>query len=523
MIRKTVFSLVVLAASISCTAPNELVYPWAPLAQSEMASQRTTARAIEKPITEDEARHLLRRTGFGIATPAEVVALVSNGSLDYEGAVDALLDGMRTKPSSPLLGWFDEKPQRGRDVRELPIADQEAYKNLWLKRRRTVRHWWLGEMLTTPSPLTERMTLFWHGHFTSSVNKVKYATLMYEQNALFRREAIGNFARLLRAVSKGPAMLIYLDNRDNKAGHPNENFARELLELFTLGEGQSYTERDIREAARALTGWRVDIARAAFDMNQKVHDDGTKTFLGETGRFDGDDIVGIVLKQRRTADYITERLWRAFVDDAPDRSEVARLADNFRRSGYEIRPLLKGLLMTPRFRAAANRGLLVKSPIDLGVGTYRLIGAAPDNMKRFEGALRRMGQDVFNPPNVKGWPGGKSWINSTTLSLRQQFLRKVWRDARRAARDDTMAPPTATAMMAAGGDDMMNPAMTPAMKPRVAGSGRSLYASLGRMRGAPEVLDDVMLAVPAIATANLERRPDRRLLQLLQDPAFQLK
>jgi hypothetical protein len=144
-------------------------------------------------------------------------------------------------------------------------------------------------------------------------------------------------------------------------------------------------------------------------------------------------------------------------------------------------------------------------------------------MKRFEGALRRMGQDVFNPPNVKGWPGGKSWINSTTLSLRQQFLRKVWRDARRAARDDTMAPPTATAMMAAGGDDMMNPAMTPAMKPRVAGSGRSLYASLGRMRGAPEVLDDVMLAVPAIATANLERRPDRRLLQLLQDPAFQLK
>jgi uncharacterized protein (DUF1800 family) len=190
-------------------------------------------------------------------------------------------------------------------------------------------------MLATDQPLVEKMTLFWHNHFTSSVQKVRYIPSLYWQNVLFRREALGNFATLLKAVARDPAMLIYLDGVRSVARQPNENFARELLELFTLGEGH-YSEADIKAAARAFTGWSIDRETGRFQDHGQFHDDGEKTFLGQTGRFGGDDIVAILLRQPRTAETIVEKLWREFVSLKPDGAEVTRLAAVFRAGGYEM-------------------------------------------------------------------------------------------------------------------------------------------------------------------------------------------
>lgn len=483
----------------ACSTGTEWAYPWQPLPPTAVA-----ARLPERPISDAEARHLLRRTGFGVASPAEVAALKG---LDFEHAVDRLLDGMRPSPVTPAPAWAEEVQLTAKERGNLSVESREAYKKLWQGRRRELKEWWIGEMLDTESPLTERMALFWHGHFTSSLKKVDFAPYMYAQNALFRREAAGNFARLLREVSKGPAMLIYLDNRDNRQTHPNENFARELLELFTLGEGHGYTEADIRESARALTGWRIDDRDGRFQFQSKVHDYGTKTFLGFTGRLDGDDVLAIILNQYRTAEYVTERLWREFVNDAPDEAEVARLADLFRRSGYEIKPLLKGLLMTPAFRREDNRGLLVKSPVDIVIGSYRLLGQQPGEPKRLEAALRRMGEDVLDPPNVKGWPGGLAWITAQTLGERQQFLTGLVRETvEKAARG--------------GNGSMRGGPMT-----RVAAASPRLprAAAWDPLGADPAATEKALLAVQPVVAPAPGEKPDRRLRQLLLDPSFQLK
>ena len=281
-------------------------------------------------------------------------------------------------------------------------------------------------MIATDSPMTERMTLFWHNHFTSQLPKVKWPSLMLQQNILLRHEALGNFATMLRAISKDPAMLIYLDNISNKKSHPNENFARELLELFTLGEGH-YTEQDIKEAARAFTGWTVDRKSGKFRFNPRVHDFGKKTFLGRTGRFDGDDIIDIILEQNRTAEFITGKFYRAFVSPEIDEAEVARIAAVFRKSGYEIKALMYEILTTDALKREANRELLIKSPIELVVGTLRTF-ETPDTMGRYLFRVTRaMGQELFNPPNVKGWPGGKAWITTGSLVERRSFLRRAGR------------------------------------------------------------------------------------------------
>jgi uncharacterized protein (DUF1800 family) len=375
----------------------------------------------------DDARHLLSRTSFG-ATPAEIEALAS---LDYAVAVDRLIS--RTHPQALTAGppWVNEGPSFLRqqaaaqaskntgDTKPVQLVQQQVREH-----GRELRVWWVEEMLATDQPLVERMTLFWHNHFTSSAQKVRHMPSLYWQNVLFRREALGNFAVLLKAVARDPAMLIYLDGVRSVARQPNENFARELLELFTLGEGH-YTEADIKNAARAFTGWSIDRETGHFVDHHQQHDDGEKTFLGQTGRFNGDDIIAIVLRQPRTAETIVEKLWREFVSLTPQPDEVKRLAAIFRNGGYEMKPLMRAMLLSPVFREPTNRGALIKSPIELIVGTVHILGLPVPEKTGLVRMMAGLGQSPFDPPNVKGWPGGESWITTNTLLLRQQFLRRM--------------------------------------------------------------------------------------------------
>jgi uncharacterized protein (DUF1800 family) len=361
----------------------------------------------------DEARHLLSRTTFG-ATPAEIHAFEA---MDHETAIDRLLATWHGDALTMPPTWSGP-------------PDEQA---------RGLCNWWVEEMLVTDQPLVERMTLFWHNHFTSALGKVGSAPAMYRQNALFRREAFGNFARLLKAVAHDPAMLIYLDGAQSIERQPNENFARELLELFTLGEGH-YREADVKNAARAFTGWSVDRTEVpVFRLDQ--HDGGEKTFLGQTGHFDGNDILDIVLDHPRTAELVCAKLWREFVSLLPDPAEIARLAAILRSSGYEIKPVLKAMFLSPAFRDPMNRGALIKSPVELLVGSVHLLGLPVPEMTTISGMMMALGQLPFYPPNAKGWPGGEGWITTYTLLLRQAYLRLMVEATTVAAMDNTMKRP----------------------------------------------------------------------------------
>jgi uncharacterized protein (DUF1800 family) len=376
----------------------------------------------------DDARHLLSRTSFGV-TPAEVRSLET---VDYATAVDRLLTNPRREAATPAPYWIGMGPgelqrrQKAAEAQRKQGVDGKKLEVLLPVREqgRELKNWWVEEMITTDQPLVERMTLFWHGHFTSSLVKVRYPPSLFRQNALFRREALGNYASLLRAVARDPAMLIYLDGRGSVARQPNENFARELLELFTLGEGQ-YGEADIKAAARAFTGWSVDRESGQFVVHPDRHDDGQKTFFGKSGRFGGDEILTILLAQPRTAETIVEKLWREFVSLKPDPVEVKRLAVGFREGGYEIKPLMRALFLSAAFRDPGNRGALIKSPVDLIVGSVRMLGLPVPEKTGLVRMLQGLGQVPFDPPNVKGWAGGESWISTYTLLLRQQFLRRM--------------------------------------------------------------------------------------------------
>jgi uncharacterized protein (DUF1800 family) len=270
------------------------------------------------------------------------------------------------------------------------------------------------------------MTLFWHNHFVSAQQKVKLAVLMYRQNVTLRENALGNFGTLLHAIARDPAMVIYLDSAQNRKGTPNENFAREVMELFTLGEGH-YGEQDIKEAARAFTGWSLDRDSGNFVFRRFIHDYGEKTVLGRTGFLDGDDVLGILLARPETAEFVTRKLWREFVSPDPDETEVKRIATRFRASGYDIKTALYALLTSDSFYAPENRGVLVKSPVDLVAGTLRQFDMRPGLPIPFAVATAGMGQNLFSPPNVKGWPGGEAWINASTLLARKAFLDRLFR------------------------------------------------------------------------------------------------
>lgn len=377
------------------------------------------------PLGEADARHLLERTGFG-APPALVETFAG---LDRRQAVDRLLDGPQQGLSAAPPELAYERPG---GLKKLDEADRKAVQRERVEEGLALRAWWLNEMIAAPTAqdaLRERMTLFWHNHFVSSQRKVKSGALMLRQNQLFRRLATGNFARLLHEVARDPAMLIYLDGASNRKDSPNENFAREVMELFTLGEGH-YAEQDIKEAARAFTGWSFAPPTGTFLWRPFQHDDGEKQVLGRRGRFDGDAVLDILLAQPATAEFIAGKLWREFVSPTPEPAEVRRIAAALRGAGYEMRAALRELLLSEAFWAAGNRSALVKAPVDIVAGTLR--GEAlrlPEQADRRLPvlALRNMGQDLFAPPNVRGWPGGEAWVDASSLLARKQFLERIGR------------------------------------------------------------------------------------------------
>lgn len=379
------------------------------------------AAAGGKPMGLLEARHLLVRTSFA-ALPAEIE---SYAALSRVEAVERLLSQARTepvtRPPEALDQWTPRSLFRGWSEEE-----RRAWLRHTIQQGQDLRVWWFDEMLVTPTPFTERMTLFWHNHFVSSLQKVRPTRLMYRQNLMLRKHALGNFRELLHAVARDPAMIVYLDNASNRKGQPNENFARELMELFTLGEGR-YGEQDVREAARAFTGWGIDGETGEFQFRPAQHDYGVKTILGRSDVFDGGDVLDLLLERTETAETIVRNLWREFVSPNPQETEVARIAAEFRKSRYDIRVPVRLLLVSDAFYAPSNRASLVKSPVDLLVGTLRQFKFEVGDAYPFVVMSRQLGQDLMAPPNVKGWPGGEHWINAGTLLTRRQILERLFR------------------------------------------------------------------------------------------------
>jgi uncharacterized protein (DUF1800 family) len=276
-------------------------------------------------------------------------------------------------------------------------------------------------MANGPYPLQEKLTLFWHGHFTTSAKDERGALLIWTQNELLRRNVAGNFRENVRQISRDPAMLDYLNNQQNRKAHPNENYARELMELFTLGIG-NYTEYDIREAARAFTGWAHD--GEDFIFRRYDHDDGDKKFFGKKGDFDGDDVIEIILNHPACAKYIAGRFWNFFAYEDAEPPMIESLGQLLRESKWEIRPMLRTMFASQAFYSDRAIGSQIKSPVQLVVGTIRLLGLDMPPVRALQGPLNQMGQVPLEPPNVKGWPGGRQWINTSTLFVR--YNTAVW-------------------------------------------------------------------------------------------------
>lgn len=352
----------------------------------------------------DRARvaHLHRRAGF--AAPWGVLERdLKDGP---EISVDRLLNGEEVGPDGMTETDLDALSERFD-----PSLSQARLQATWLRR-----------MISTPHPLRERLTLFWHDHFATSNAKVNNTGLMARQNALLRQHALGDFKALLAAMARDPAMLVWLDSASNRKAHPNENYAREVMELFTLGRGH-YTEKDVQEAARAFTGSFIQDDR--FTLISAQHDDGAKTILGQSGTFRGDDVTRILLEQPACADFLAGKLYRHFVDEVepPSPDLLAPLAESIRTSRYEMREPLKMILRSRLFFDLASRRKRVKGPVEFAVGTVRALEIYRPTVstEALAEACGRMGQNLYAPPSVAGWDGGPAWINTTTTLARTNF------------------------------------------------------------------------------------------------------
>ncbi len=397
----------------------------------------------------DRAAHLLAHAGFG-GTPAEIQKLTDMG---VERAVHSLvyfesIPNPRMQPFvesglwDPTLNFFPEsrpeatdralkngvsmgvevKPAGNRPVQ--PVSDRFFY---WLRatmlETRRLGYWWANRMLQSTHPLEEKMALMWHGHFATHENKVRDYRKMLQQIELFERGATGNIRDLAIQVAQNPAMLYFLDAQYNVKGAPNENFARELMELFTMGVG-NYSEKDVREAARAFTGWYFD--NLTFKVDANKHDDGQKTFLGRTGTFDGVDVLGIIFEQPVTADYLAGKIYRFLVRDDPPPELRTKLGAILRDSKYEVKPLLTVIFSSKDFYSAASYGAHIKGPVEHVVAMMKHLGVdeipgVPD----FNQSTISLGQHLLNPPSVAGWAEGKAWITPGLLIARGNVARDV--------------------------------------------------------------------------------------------------
>lgn len=371
------------------------------------------------------AFHLLSRAAFG-GTPEEVAVFADLGA---EKAVERLLAfpdqsaEEQAADDTPDFSGIDDLPrtfgEQRRALAGMTPDDRKAFQQKIQKANRELLmatgDWWLGRMDGGKFPLQEKLALFWHGHFTTSAKDERMALLIWRQNELLRKFAAGDFKQFVKRIGRDPAMLDYLNNNDNRKAHPNENYARELMELFTLGIG-NYTETDVKESARAFTGWAHEGDEFTFRKFQ--HDFGRKTILGRTGDFDGDDVVEMIVRQRACAEFICRKLYAFFVTEEPDGILVRNLATMLRENDFNLRPVIGALLCSRAFFRPEVVGGRIKSPVELVVGTARLLGMRPPGVKRIMAALNQMGQTPFMPPNVKGWPVGRDWINSATLLAR---------------------------------------------------------------------------------------------------------
>jgi uncharacterized protein (DUF1800 family) len=376
----------------------------------------------------EKAAHLLRRAGFG-PLPAEIAQALRAGP---ERTVDALFAFPADLPPAPSFeqiraaeGPVDEVVAEAVRTRTRP-KDSPQLRALYQAVNRAhalglvaITSWWLDRMARGPAPLQEKLVLFWHGHFTSSAGDVHDAIAMFNQNQLFRQHAAGNFARLVDGVARDPAMLRYLNNDANRKGHPNENWARELMELFTLGIGH-YTETDIRESARAWTGWtlrdgRTFEGRRSFAFKPELHDNGQKTFLGHTGALDGGDVMRIILAHPAAPRWIAGKLARFFVSPTPPPDLVEAMAARLQASGYEMAPVLRAMFLSRAFYRPDVIRAQIKSPVEFVVGAVRHLGIADPDWPRLAAMAGEAGQRLFFPPTVKGWDGGRAWINAATI------------------------------------------------------------------------------------------------------------
>jgi hypothetical protein len=383
------------------------------------------------PFDRVKAAHLLNRAGFG-GTDEEVEKVQKLGPSD---AVDWMMDfpdapaEEQGAGESPDMSSVSGSPQSFQEfARSLIGKSQEERKQLQMMFQQanheaelSLTKWWLNRMAFAANQMQEKLTLFWHGHFTTSAKDERSAMLMWRQNELLRRYAAGNFEPFVRAISRDPAMLDYLNNNQNRKAHPNENYARELMELFTLGIG-NYTEDDVKQGARAFTGWGHDGIDFVYHRGQ--HDDGIKTFLGQTGNFDGDDIVSIILRQSACPRFIAGELFKYLAYDDIDPTFSNSLGESLFDNRYELRPLLRTILTSRAFYSPQAIGVQIKSPLQLVVGTVRVLGLKMPPEQAVLSALNQMGQLPLMPPNVRGWPGGHMWINTSTLFIR--YNTGVW-------------------------------------------------------------------------------------------------
>ncbi len=368
-----------------------------------------------------DTRHLLDRTGFG----ASAADFARFAPMSREAAVETLIAETRRVPVTPLPPFIGQNRTDFARIGQMPAEERKTWEEKISAQGRAMKAWWMQEMLTTPSPLTERMVLFWHNHFVSSFNKVRDPEALVRQNLTFRRLGLIDFRGLLTAVARDPAMMKYLDTPQNRKGGPNENFARELFELFTLGEGH-YSEDDIKQAARAFAGWTVDEPTGKFKLNPGAIDPEVKQVFGQSGPFDGQDILDLVLNNPQTARFVVGKLWQEFVSDTPDEKTLAPITARF-AGDWRIDRALADLLTSDAFWSEQNRGTLVKSPVDLVVGTVHRLGLTNLPPDQAVEQVRRLGQDIFEPPTVRGWPGGTAWINTDTLLQRREVVDRLIR------------------------------------------------------------------------------------------------
>lgn len=386
----------------------------------------TALQPYKGPWNRRLAAHLLRRAGFG-GTNDEIGRLAAK---PVQVAVDSILglppaDNIQTPANlysfaAAVAQYFPNgRPQdvddmtRRKIFRQINLNERDSTSSL--------QNWWLNQMLTTTAPLQEKMTFYFHGHFTTAaVQKGVDPQMVFNQNQLFREYALGNLRDLTWAVSTDPAMLLYLDNGTNVAKHPNENYARELMELFTLGVDH-YTEQDVREAARAWSGWVLNRKTGLTQFVPRRHDDGSKTFLGQTGNWTGQDVVNIIYQQPACAEFWANSLLNFFVYNSPEPELVEAVAGAIRSHNYELHPVMSMLLRSNLFFSPRAYRALVKSPVEFLVGTYKAFGL-PQIGDQGQRALNQMGQMLFNPPNVAGWPGGANWLTSQTMIARQNFV-----------------------------------------------------------------------------------------------------